>query len=197
MLIKYPNQTRGIRDDRPVQTIDILPTIHDVLGVESSWEFDGQSLTDVDAPLRESVKLYHHSLEEPITLSKEESQRFKNKRYQRIANTFTLNDPRATLFWHGEALDYVGKSVEDFRSKKVTSEMYEFSYEASYVRGKIRPENHDLNSLRVIASVNGTVVGFGVPYEWEDEWIFSFVIPDSVYGPAENNATVLIIEMDP
>ena len=44
LFVKLPNQRRGgVRDD-PVETIDILPTIADVLGVEPGWPVDGRSL---------------------------------------------------------------------------------------------------------------------------------------------------------
>jgi len=54
LLIRYPGQTRGEIDDRPVQTIDILPTIADVMGVTLADAIDGQSLLgdDWEAPIR-------------------------------------------------------------------------------------------------------------------------------------------------
>lgn len=45
LIVKQPGQTRGAVDDSNVQTIDILPTIVDGLGIdrdELGWEFDGQ-----------------------------------------------------------------------------------------------------------------------------------------------------------
>jgi hypothetical protein len=44
LFIKYPEQTQAVRDDRPVETIDIFPTIADVLQVPLSTKPDGQSL---------------------------------------------------------------------------------------------------------------------------------------------------------
>lgn len=48
MFIKYPGQSEGSTVDEPAFGIDILPTIVDVLGVETSWEFDGISLIDIE-----------------------------------------------------------------------------------------------------------------------------------------------------
>ena len=46
LFVKAPGQTTGeIRDD-PAQTIDVLPSIVDLLDAEVSWEFDGHSLFD-------------------------------------------------------------------------------------------------------------------------------------------------------
>jgi hypothetical protein len=44
LLVKYPKQRRGGIDDRDAKTIDIVPTIADVLGVRIPWHVDGVSL---------------------------------------------------------------------------------------------------------------------------------------------------------
>ena len=44
LFVKYPNQTRRGVDSRLVRTVDILPTIADVLGTQIPWEVDGVSL---------------------------------------------------------------------------------------------------------------------------------------------------------
>jgi hypothetical protein len=46
MFIKAPGQTEGEIVDESVQTIDLLPTMIDMLGGETDWEFDGHSLVD-------------------------------------------------------------------------------------------------------------------------------------------------------
>ena len=46
LFVKVPGQTTGeVRDDS-AQTIDVLPSIVDLLGAEVTWEFDGHSLFD-------------------------------------------------------------------------------------------------------------------------------------------------------
>lgn len=44
LFVKYPGQGSGVVDDRPAQSIDILPTIADVIGVKIPWKIDGTSL---------------------------------------------------------------------------------------------------------------------------------------------------------
>ena len=46
LFIKAPGQTTGEIRDESAQTIDVLPTIVDLLDAEVSWEFDGHSLYD-------------------------------------------------------------------------------------------------------------------------------------------------------
>lgn len=51
LFIKYPEQKTAVRDSRPVETIDILPTVADILGISLAGTMDGQSLRS-DAPRR-------------------------------------------------------------------------------------------------------------------------------------------------
>ncbi len=50
MFVKTPNQTTPALDERPVETIDIVPTIADVLDFELPWEVDGVSMFGPERP---------------------------------------------------------------------------------------------------------------------------------------------------
>ena len=50
LFIKAPDQVDGeVRDD-PASTADVLPSIVDLLGIETEWRFDGHSLFDGSKP---------------------------------------------------------------------------------------------------------------------------------------------------
>jgi Sulfatase len=44
LIVKYPHQRRGGQDRRPARTVDVLPTVADVLGIQLPWRADGRSL---------------------------------------------------------------------------------------------------------------------------------------------------------
>lgn len=46
LIVKYPHQRRTGPDSRPARTIDILPTIADVLGIRLPWRVEGRSLLE-------------------------------------------------------------------------------------------------------------------------------------------------------
>jgi hypothetical protein len=55
LLIKAPGQTTGVAHRAPLTTLDILPTVLDVLGAQSPWPFEGatalaSSATDGELP---------------------------------------------------------------------------------------------------------------------------------------------------
>jgi len=52
LFVKLPEQRRGEVVERIVETIDILPTILDVIGARTTLRFDGRSLIDAKAPAR-------------------------------------------------------------------------------------------------------------------------------------------------
>jgi hypothetical protein len=54
LFIKAPGQTRGEIHDEPASTLDILPTVVDLLGGEVDWHFDGHSLVDGSSPVTPS-----------------------------------------------------------------------------------------------------------------------------------------------
>lgn len=54
LVLKLPGQSRGEVVDRIVETVDILPTILDVVGAKTSLHFDGRSMIDNRVPARSS-----------------------------------------------------------------------------------------------------------------------------------------------
>jgi hypothetical protein len=44
MIVKLPGDSSGVTSDADVRTIDILPTVIDVLGAQVEWEVDGRSM---------------------------------------------------------------------------------------------------------------------------------------------------------
>jgi hypothetical protein len=52
LFIKAPMQRQGAVSDRNVETIDVLPTMADLLGIPLPWSTDGASAADIQAPER-------------------------------------------------------------------------------------------------------------------------------------------------
>ncbi|HEX6211842.1 MAG TPA: sulfatase-like hydrolase/transferase, partial [Methylomirabilota bacterium] len=61
LIVKYPAEvgTSGLVSDRRVETIDIVPTVAEVLEVALPWSADGQSLLDTTSPERQSRTLHY------------------------------------------------------------------------------------------------------------------------------------------
>ena len=55
LFVKYPGQDRGTVDSRSARTVDILPTIADVLSFSMPWRVDGTSLLSPPPARREAA----------------------------------------------------------------------------------------------------------------------------------------------
>jgi hypothetical protein len=53
LFVKVPGQTEGEIRDEPASTIDVLPSLIGLLGIETDWEMDGHSLYDGSEPTAE------------------------------------------------------------------------------------------------------------------------------------------------
>lgn len=98
LFIKLPGQADGRVDERNAETIDVLPTVADVLGIDVPWPLDGQSLQGPATPRTQKVMLTPTSLSNQLDLKR-----------------FTVDAPlpewpavltqRQALFGTGSALD--------------------------------------------------------------------------------------------
>src|SRR5690606_18214904 len=50
LFVKAPGQTEGVVSDVRASTVDVLPSIVDLLDIETDWEFEGHSLFDGSEP---------------------------------------------------------------------------------------------------------------------------------------------------
>ncbi len=57
LFIKVPHQSTGRIDDRPAQSVDVVPTIADLIGVKIPWHVDGVSL--LGPPRKEFVRHFY------------------------------------------------------------------------------------------------------------------------------------------
>ena len=66
LFIKAPSQQRGSINDKPLETIDILPTLAAILKVDLPWEVDGCSAFD---PCSERIRSISSYLDKPFLYS--------------------------------------------------------------------------------------------------------------------------------
>jgi len=179
LFIKAPGQVEGEGEihDESAQTLDILPTVIDLLGGETDWDFDGHSLVDGSAA----------STEPQVSTD--------------FAAVLEITDRRAEQFPHGDDWlavaavgpngDLVGDDVADLATGEPSA--YSASLEqadllaelptveatapfvlAGIVRGADDPPNGEL-----VAAINGRLAG--VVGGWrpaDDGWAFTGYVAD-------------------
>ncbi len=110
LFIKMPFQSQGNINDKQVETIDILPTIADILQVDIPWKADGVSVFEARLPTRNRIGVLPQKIEfgkniEPDFLS-----------LKRKIELFGTGDMKE-LFSIGPQHETVGKPTSSFFSK--------------------------------------------------------------------------------
>lgn len=172
LFIKAPGQRSGeVRDD-VAQTIDVLPSIADLLDVETDWEFDGHSLYDgsdptVDPPVEPTVQPALDIVEQH-------------------AATTPHGDDWVGLAAVGEPGDLVGKPVVDVTVGKPSSLTWTLDAEDALdslpthdgrvpqlLTGTVATKDEE-RPPELVVEINGTLAGVVGAYNQDgNSWRFS------------------------
>jgi hypothetical protein len=185
-FLKAPGQKRGRISDKPLQTIDVLPTIADVLGVRIPWQVDGRSALRRAARGRRreivAKKFKHTYLVDTPTY--ESAKRAALARKVRLFGRGTYAfGPRPDLI--GRATPAGGRRVTVVPGS---------GFVPAHVAGVIADGE---SPGRVVAvAVNGTVAATGVTFtlRGSEAEQFSMIVPERSLRPGHNRIEVLLVE---
>ena len=185
LFLKVPGQAHAAVVDDVAMTIDILPTLIDVLDIETSWELDGHSLLDGSAPtVSPSVSTDVEELFEVIAYHEAQFRHGwdwtalaavgeHGGLVGRALTEVEMGEP-SSLSWYpnnGEAFAEVPTRAGD-APQLVTGRVYG--------SGDVPPSS-------LVLVVNGTIAGVTGGYEHRDDggWAFSSVLGPYLQ-PADN-----------
>ena len=176
LFIKAPGQTTGETRDDPASTLDVLPSIVDLLGIETDWRFDGHSLFDGSQPTTP------RALETDFDSALEVVERY--------AAQFPRGDDWTGLLAVGDGADLVDRPVSAYE----VGEPSELSWaldDQEALQDLPTPDGRAPNLLygtvtgtdetppELAVAVNGTFAGTVGGYVSEDGgWRFSGVVGD-------------------
>jgi len=208
MIVKAPGQTEGAVDDRATETIDLVPTVADVLGVDLPWGVDGTSMFE-PAPDDRPVRNYdwrYNELEPDedgfVVLDREAG--FEEVLASSTPLSGARRDPFA-LFRLGEFGDVVGRRVDaldvgesvDF---ELTSEYpAEVTVEAGatslpvYIEGVWPGEPAGW----IAFAVDGLVAGIGRSYPQGEYATVWSMLHERPFGPGDHEITAYAVSGTP
>lgn len=208
LFLKWPDQRGGRRDDRPVELIDLLPTILDTLGIELPME--GRSLL---APARD--ERWHRvapKYAKPGTIlrfSSRELRRGVSAAVDRKLQHFGAEGFSKRFYQIGEFKDLVGRRVPALDTLPVSSLAVDFSlptadahfdpeqdYVPAHIVGSVELARGDEPQNLAIA-VNGTIEA--VTRTWDESpqhprGAWSAVIDEKAFVPGDNTVEVLHVQ---
>jgi hypothetical protein len=203
LFVKLPGQRRGEIVDRIVETVDILPTVLDVVGAKASIRFDGRSLVDSQLPPRASrTFVWRNRLNVDVrqfgelSAERADSLERKERRFGRgdEAGLYAIPETRE---WLGSALSRVPMPRADVQATIRNARQFQGVNLARdplplYVNGVLsttRPE-----PLTVVVAVNGIVAAVTRSYPHRGAQIFGTLIPETSLKQGNNEVTAVVVD---
>jgi hypothetical protein len=206
LFIKAPNQREGAGTDRNVETIDILPTIADMLDVDVPWKVDGRSAVANTAEKFDKTVYFDDARrirKLPAT--------FREAVYESVARKLQIfgrgNPHQIPLTSPHHSL--IGREVNDLLLSDAADVM-DFGLDAhgdfsnvdpaarflpAHLSGRARWLNSD-GPATVAVAVNGIVSVTTRTYQFEERGLrhaWSVVVPPSAFQPGENEVEVFLV----
>lgn len=194
-FIKEPFQREGRISDRNVETIDILPSIADLLDIKIPWKVDGVSLFENDRPVRKKKVIYNGSwvkgeLNKPYEFDsriKEKGEIVKKKYslfggglYKAGSDSWLLGREVIEFGSEDRSKYKMDKSVEDIREKAAPRNGF---YAMGLLKGEILNPGTTGEKIRLALSINGKIESVTRTLEPEGGRAgFFFVVPEQAFG---------------
>ena len=187
-FLKAPGQKRGRISDRRLQTVDVLPTIADTLGVKIPWKVDGRSALAPPKPRRREIiakKFKHTYLVD--TPGYQSAQRAALARKIRLFG--------GGVYAFGPRPDLIGRSTPGGGETVVVDPGSGFV--PAHVAGTI-PDGPRGGGRTVAVAVNGRVVATGTTFTLEgaDAEQYSVIAPERAFRAGRNRIQLLLVSGD-
>jgi hypothetical protein len=216
LFIKAPGQRRGRIDRAYVRTIDVLPTMAEILGLGIPWEPDGRPASDPATRARREVSIPTRLFERRVRIGARAWERRRRAIRRQRARTFGTGSRSRRLTGSPWGLVYRAVPYRLLLGRRVTS------LEVGPPRGleaelleaerwrSVRPRAHVLPlqvagwispgvpfAKRVIAaSVNGRIEALGRSFHlrsWDLRETFSLLLPESALRRGRNRVRLFAV----
>jgi hypothetical protein len=208
LFIKAPHQHEGVISDGNVKTIDILPTIADVLGIKLPWSVDGHSAFDRSLPeLKRKVIFYKQAKERSVLNSA--ALEAKDISLERKLALFGSGEDPDGLFKIGRHNSLVGLHVSEVGVAGQTDVVVELDHPSLYERvnpqsplvpaeitGSVRTSAGTGAELDLAVAVNGTIRAVTRTYSLEaGSWGWGAIVPEASFRPGKNDVEVFVVSV--
>ena len=204
LLIKLPGQRRGEVVDRIVESIDIFPTILDVIGANTSLRLDGRSLIEGRAPARTSRAYMARSrlralkrTVEDLSAERSASVERKERRFGRgdLAGLYAPPgarhllgmDPSRSPMHFAPDVQITIRNPRQFAAVNLAKDPLPI-----YVGGVLSTSQSA--PLTVAVVVNGIVAAVTQSYDDRDAHIFGTLIPETSLRNGSNTVSALVVD---
>ena len=202
-FMKLPNQRRGKVSDRRVETIDILPSIVDIVGIEPSQRMDGCSLFGPDIPGLAARRVFFEHAERSLVIDEKEFEIRKRAALRR--KKALLDDDEHSLYAFGsvsvlarplrefEILDSMPFRVELDKAFLFDDVDPSAPFFPAYISGRIYGAKEVLQRDRIAVAVNDTLWATMLPHDVDETGVrFSVIVPERAFVEGANDVRVFL-----
>ena len=209
LFIKAPYQQEGGVNDRNVESIDILPTMADILGMDLPWPVDGHSALDPSVAERQQKAVYAgYTSREPLMFPAKMLDA-RNVALERKLTLLGSGGISEKLFKIGPYSDLVGRRVADVAvggDAEVKLGLYQpelfarvqpnSDFIPAHITGYVRSGWEAEAPLILAVAINGTIRATTRPYTFPlagKMKVWSAVVEESSFHAGQNEVEVFVI----
>jgi hypothetical protein len=201
LFIKAPGQKKGKVDDAYVETIDILPTIFDILNLDPKVKMDGRSAFSDEVQQRDELRFLIRNTFEVLKIPADQFEREKQAVVDRNLRLFgTGQDGPDRIYEIGPHQELIGRPasaagrklpVEPPSAQDYENVDPESGYVPSHVVGRVEGAGEPGRDIAV--AVNGTIRAVGNTFTLavgDEGELVSVMVPESAFREGGNRVEV-------
>ncbi len=208
LFIKAPHQHEGALNEQNVETIDILPTIADILGIRLPWPVDGHSALTQSVPERDTKVIFFEGNQNlriaPADLEAAVSLAVK----QKLA-LFGSGAPSDGLFTSGASHELVGQHIDEIDMGGETKAAIELDHAQRFadmnpranfvpaqITGTLSPNGAVSPSSQLAVAINGTIQAVTRSWTFPMDGVlrkWSAIVDPQSFRAGRNDVEVFII----
>jgi Sulfatase len=204
LFIKAPNQEKGEVDDAWVETIDILPTIFDILNLDPRVKMDGKSAFSDEVQNRDELRILIRNTFEVLRIPADDFTRERHAIVDRNQSLFGSGaDGPGRLYEIGPHPELIGQPASAAGEPLDVDLAYKRDYanvgadptsSPVHIVGQVNGPDRQPRDIAV--AVNGTIRAVGNTFELavgDEGELVSVMVPESAFRRGRNDVQVLQI----
>jgi len=202
LFVKLPGMTKTGVDDYRAETIDVLPTIADVLDLEIPWTVDGTSLVATTRPERPTTTM--RGTRGDVTFDDDGEEKLAIARWREV--WFDSGDP-FSLVPHGfghllgvplDDLEVVDDQSLSIRVNNATRyqdlDLRSDPFPAQITGSLVRTTNSPTGDVVLAIAVNGTVQAVVRTYNEDGSTSFQAMLPIWAFQTGANHVEIVLVD---
>lgn len=208
LFVKLPFQEEARVSDRNVESIDVLPTIAGVLGIEIPWEAEGSSAVDPAAPERPEKRAFSNDTKKPMILDAAFPGYFAT--IERKNRLFGRDRDWDSIYSMGSRREWIGRDVSSMKVGPPADASAHIGQLAAFaaidlesgvvpnfLRGYLTSDDLRLLGADILVAVNGVLSAQLTTYNPREGRVeLAGILPDQVLRNGSNSVELFAVQAD-